>query len=683
MARGLCVAAFLIFFAVQLCAAQNGIKVNGLYLTIHPGVTYSWGVSYPVTLETPVIPPSDSQGWIIRSDGHIESKQYPGIVLDTDGNKPSRSLVIGWAEKIPATTNELWTQNPDGSIESQLAPDFYLTSGVDNGVTYPYVDYVAPTPIIIDPFPLPVPTLPPTTPPTRIPTVPPTAPPTIPPTLPPTRPPTISPTTPPTSVPVITKKVTCTAWGDVHYHSFPGNAFDNQGVGFFVLAKSGPYTITSLTKKCPAQWPGRSCNKAVTLTDGVNTFEFTEGDSFKVNGIKQILGTGGTYTALPGFSVKKNGVGVYTTTFPNGILKYAQVGGNQYANIDITLNPGTPKPTGVCSRTSGKRAFENGQEWGELWRVNTAGETGFTFTNESFDQLDQPEFVQNYQPATTTDTVLRTNAQNYCSVLNGQLGTSCAAYIPNAADFYATCVDDIIATGGPNGLLLGAATVSAFSTKCSELAANAVPPVVIALPADATRTSASGPGLKSEISRSAAYKFAIQARDSNGVDRTNTGSDSFTVTSTPAITFTVTATGTGVYNVGFNTPNVLTTYTIYVKYRGVDSILDSPFTVSVVVTFAPLSTASGSVSGTITAGEVYTVDIQAKSNTGTPRDNTNDVFVPSIAGGFPSISAVTNTGPGTYRFSYSQDQIGASTLSIKLGGVHIFGSPFPALNAIA
>jgi len=282
-----------------------------------------------------------------------------------------------------------------------------------------------------------------------------------------------------------------------------------------------------------------------------------------------------------------------------------------------------------------------------------------------------------YERATTDDRVLQFNAEQYCAVLSGQFSTCETHFVPT--DFYETCVDDILATDGVDALALGAASVDALSASCVVEADNDNVP--FETPVSASRSNFTG--LNNELSKARTYMFSVQARDVNGnVYSDVLTQDTFVATVTgpsPLPTITQHAPDLGKFTFGIITPNVLGSYVLSIKYRGVDHVANSPFPISTVVTSAPATTAYGDGLGTtLYAGTIYTVFIQAKSSTGTDRDSVDDVFTVAVSNGGVVTQAVTFTGtPGLYSFKYYQFTVNQQfTISITLGSGHISGSPF-------
>jgi len=318
------------------------------------------------------------------------------------------------------------------------------------------------------------------------------------------------------------------------------------------------------------------------ITFGSNVIEIGQNNVLYVNGYYYTLpvygilrvGAGGEY-------VENVGGGIYYVFFANGYASYQQYYVNWYATITIVLYGGTPSPTGFCTYTHAKRSFDDGQAWGDTFRVTNATEVAFDETlganGETFDQVNDPDFDQSYDDPPITDQGLYDAAVAYCSILNG---TNCAPYV-DYVDYYSACLYDILATGGSSALLIGAGSIDAYESECAlEASLNGV---TIALPPSAASTTAYGSGLGSSLTGNTAYIFTIQSQDVNGNVITTGGSD-FEVSSVGPVplTFEITDNEDGTYTVAYTTPNVLGAYTISVLYRGVDQISGSPFTVNVV-----------------------------------------------------------------------------------------------------
>jgi len=364
--------------------------------------------------------------------------------------------------------------------------------------------------------------------------------------------------------------------------------------------------------------------------------------------------------------------------FDYGYLSYEQVGGNGYGNIDIYIYVGAPYPVGTCTRDSWKRrsVLSNpDEEWGNSFRVTNLTALDYVFEpNETPESVNNVSFVQNYDPVTTTDTALLASALEYCARLSQELG-GCAPYA-NLQWYNGTCVNDIIAIGGPNAMLFGAASVDTFAESCVRAASEAGDPIP-PLPVSAISSVATGDGLNSEISQSVEYSFTIQAKDANGTDYTTAAVlNKFEITATGlSVTLYSSESTNGRIEVSYIAPSVLGSFAISIKYRDVDHIQGSPFRVYTVVTSAAHSIASGEgIASSVYAGTYYQVIITAKSSANITRDNENDAFAVSL-NVVGDITQPTNISPGVYSFTYTSFVVGQFQLSMKLGGVNILGSP--------
>lgn len=87
------------------------------------------------------------------------------------------------------------------------------------------------------------------------------------------------------------------------------------------------------------------------------------------------------------------------------------------------------------------------------------------------------------------------------------------------------------------------------------------------------------------------------------------------------------------------------------------------------------STASGPGLGeTIFAGDTYIITVQTKTETGANRVTGGDTITAEITG--RANNQVRDNNDGTYTITYQQDEITTFTITIRVNGVQIAGSPF-------
>jgi len=279
----------------------------------------------------------------------------------------------------------------------------------------------------------------------------------------------------------------------------------------------------------------------------------------------------------------------------------------------------------------------------------------------------------------TLEQAFQAEAIAYCSIIESVFG-NCASYFVSE-HFFEKCVDDII---GVDDLRLGAATVDTLARLCSKAAAD--DNTTLSLPTSGATSIAYGNGLNREISLSKPYKFVVQSKDANGVNCSVVEPDIFQISSTglAPITFITTPIGDGKFNIEYTSPNVIDDYKIFIRYRGVDEVANSPFTVSTVVTSASQTIAFGEgiESEEVAIGELHLVFIQAKSVSGTNRDFGGDNFAVTLTNVGGIDGEIIDFGNGLYSFYYYQYQLGLFTISVKLNGNHISGSPFEQIAGL-
>lgn len=339
-------------------------------------------------------------------------------------------------------------------------------------------------------------------------------------------------------------------------------------MGFFRLANVGETTITSRTYACG--W-GVSCNAAYIIAYRGVTVQISNSVVI-VNGVFAFFAVGARLPLAANFFVDRIAAASYRVNFPGG---YINCVGTAFV---IYLYAGSAIPNGLCGTVTPAvgRAFENGTLIGEEFRVHTAAETGYTFQNgETFEDLNDLDFVQHYGPVENPDPELLETAFEFCSVLNGTIADDCAPYQP-AEDFFGACVNDILLTGD---VAFGNDVVEAYVDACKNAAA--ADGITIATPASKASVAYGG-GWGQQLAANTDYAFYIQARDANDQPLT-VGGDTFLVSSQgPAdIDFNVVDNGDGRYIVYFTTPDIVGRYTISVLLRQ-NHIANSPIASDVI-----------------------------------------------------------------------------------------------------
>lgn len=77
---------------------------------------------------------------------------------------------------------------------------------------------------------------------------------------------------------------------------------------------------------------------------------------------------------------------------------------------------------------------------------------------------------------------------------------------------------------------------------------------------------------------------------------------------------------------------------------------------------------------TIFAGDTYVFTVQTKTETGANRVTGGDTVTVEITG--RANSQVVDNDDGSYTVTYQQDEITTFTITVRVNGVQITGSPF-------
>lgn len=635
----LCLVALVLWFS-PLCLAQywQNILYGGLAATLVGPAPYQLEL-LPLNVN------DTTQQWEVVN-GYIVNRAYPNYVFDITQERTAPNSPVGvYTEKpAPDNLNQQWVINPDGSIESLLAPGFYLKPvfNADGTAGSLVVDYSTPP-------------------------------------------------QPATNQSAVVGPLICSSTGDPHVVPFDPNGGYNPDLcvpgvqipGDLILAEFGPTRVWEKQVQCGPN-PGVYCNSQVAVQTGGDNI-IINGDVVTVNGFQIIIPAGATYTTPSGATITKNAVGDYTVTVPGGTIRATSVGG-LYENIEVDVTSGPYPVGGLCTLEPGPYCDCTRKrdvtllpiaEFILSWRVDVLhiSDDPWTYPNISAFLDANPSTFPSIVNFTTDDPNLLANATALCAPLaSGPIITQCANLI-NPVPYYQACIDDVI---GMEDYDVAEAVIVSYERRCGLIS-----PTPIVLPPSSIDSIAYGAGLGNGVVAGTATSFLIQAKDALGRSLT-TGGAYFAVSSTgPApITFTVVDLGNGLYNVSY-TPSTYGTYLISVKLNGRNPISNSPFTVNVAAQLDPaLSTASGAgVTSPVSAGSPTTFVVQAKLANGANKTSGGDHVTVTITGGLATTPTVTDNGDGTYRVRYTLLQLGVTyTITVSLNGIQIQGSPFHVLS---